>query len=662
MNALMFRKHVYAGLAIIAALAESGGVLAQQASGSGAVEEFSPQLDAAYMMRPRVGLYGITELMMAALEANIDEVARLIAQGANLEEQDVTGGTPLMWAVQGGSIDVVNLLIDKGADVGATGGRNATAFMIAVISGKEDIGIRLLDAGATFSGELSYQQDYLEYAAANGQATMVDALLEHGADIEESGPDALCLAISSRHADVARVLIEAGVDVNRAGSAGNDLPMIHALKARDESIVRLLLDNGAELDRKDKAGRVSIMYYATQTKNAEIVSLLLDHGATIDTLEADQLLNSAIYQGSMEMADLFVDRGASISTSHVFAAVSRKHFNMADEFIEAVGVDTIDDYLVDRLIDTAASSGHSELAEKLLDLVDSRKRPLRLLYETTDADQCRLNSRDPADPAVDDTVVTDYDCNAELFIAERSRDVFVLQGNRIDVYPLDDESRRFSLTLPEPEIEARLDEIRDRFTQQFGGTHDWVSAKVATIGYLDNGYLALVTHTSGPADGTYASLFTWDGRSWALTGTQDCHRFDWICHMPGVDGRSIDRWPLRRTVWHAALQRNPGFVAKTSPDDGNWTGTVVFDFDGRRSELGYELQFGDHCSDECTFTTAVDIRPPDAATVRFELANSRVSIAEQYMLAKPHNEGTRLYDLRTGEDVLGRLRRAAWIH
>ena len=126
--------------------------------------------------------------------------------------------------------------------------------------------------------------------------------------------------------------------------------------------------------------------------------------------------------------------------------------------------------------------------------------------------------------------------------------------------------------------------------------------------------------------------------------------------MPGVDGRSIDRWPMRGAVWHAALQRNPGFVERVGQ------GAVIFSFDGRRSELGYTLSGSDHCAEECTFTDSVTISPDSADAIQIGLANDRVSIAGQFVLVRPAKGQSRLYDLATGDDVLGSVGRATWIY
>ena len=234
--------------------------------------------------------------------------------------------------------------------------------------------------------------------------------------------------------------------------------------------------------------------------------------------------------------------------------------------------------------------------------------------------------------------------------------MFVLQGELINVHSLDNEFPTFSLKIPTQAIEARLDEIRGQFAQRYAGNYDWVSAEVVTIGYLDNGQITVITHTGGPADGTYASQFAWNGDVWTLVDKQGCHRFDWICHMPGVDGRSIDRWPMRRAVWHAALQRNPGFVERAVQ------GAAIFSFDGRPSELGYSISGSDHCAEECTFTDSVTINPDSADAIHIGLAYSRVSIADQFILVRPAKQQSQLYDLATGEGVLGDVGRATWIH
>ncbi len=668
---------MYPGVFLVALCFGWQDASSQQESRSGAVEEFAPairelssQTDVGFEMRPRVGLFGITELMMAALEADLDEVKRLVEQGTSVDETDDTGGTPLMWAVQGGNTDVVDYLIDHGADINAVGGRNVTALMIAVTSGKEDIGIRLLEAGATFAGELRYQQDYLEYAAANRYAKLVRALIEHGANLEGSGPDALCFAIQNRGFEAAKALIDAGVDVNQPGNHNNDLPIVHAVKSGNTAFIEMLVESGAELNRKDKMNRASIMYYAARSGLPSIVSYLLDNGASLSEDEAQGLLSHAVYQGSIEMVDLFVKMGATISAEHIFTAVTNKHHEMVDAFIDVIGIESMDDYTLDVLVDHAKMHGRQELVDELLDFMVAQQERghLRLLFETNDTDKCSLKTWDPEHRAVSSTVFDGYPCAAELFTSRRNSSLFVVHKDRIDVRSIDNRFPAFTLDVPTEEIDARRRELGRQFAEWLGdGSEDSYAAEIITVGYLENGQITVITHTVGPADGTYASQFAWDGDTWTLVDTQNCGRFDWICHKAGVDGRSIDRWSLRRAVWHAALQRNRGFVEHViqgpAEAGGEWRSAVVFEFGGQRSELEYKTSGSDHCDGVCVFTDSVTINSGGADPIPFNLAYSRVSIADRFILLRPYPTtlNTRLYDLVTGEDILSDISRASWI-
>ena len=80
----MRTRIVFLGFIVAVAFSVGNDVHAQQENRSEAVEKFAPQLDVGYAMRPRVGMFGITELMIAALEMNREEVKRLVEQGANI--------------------------------------------------------------------------------------------------------------------------------------------------------------------------------------------------------------------------------------------------------------------------------------------------------------------------------------------------------------------------------------------------------------------------------------------------------------------------------------------------------------------------------------------------------------------------------------------------
>ena len=62
--------------------------------------------------------YGLeTPLMYAAGNGNVNIMALLLDNGANLEDEDVYGSTALLWAAVAGSADALQFLIREGANV-----------------------------------------------------------------------------------------------------------------------------------------------------------------------------------------------------------------------------------------------------------------------------------------------------------------------------------------------------------------------------------------------------------------------------------------------------------------------------------------------------------------------------------------------------------------
>ncbi len=90
-----------------------------------------------------------TPLMEAAAHGRIEEVRRLLAEGAAPGEADEQGWTALMWAAApGGSLQVVEALIAAGADPNAATAGGWTALMSAAVSRDRNRVAALLAGGA----------------------------------------------------------------------------------------------------------------------------------------------------------------------------------------------------------------------------------------------------------------------------------------------------------------------------------------------------------------------------------------------------------------------------------------------------------------------------------------------------------------------------------
>jgi ankyrin repeat protein len=270
------------------------GAWAQQAGSDGTtpLHQAAYSGDAAEVRRliaagadPRAAnLFGATPIQLAAARGDAAVIRVLLDAGVNVDSPNAEGQTALMAVVRTGSLEAAQLLVKRGANVNAReswGGQ--TALMWAAAQAQPAMIRLLLKAGAHVD-ERSSVRDWqrrvtaegrpkdmnrggltaLLYAARQGCVDCLKALLDKGADINQSDPDggtAMILALLNYNWDAARFLIGAGADVNLWDIYGqtplyvavdmNTLPVGRRVelpsmdRSTGEDIVRLLLERGA---------------------------------------------------------------------------------------------------------------------------------------------------------------------------------------------------------------------------------------------------------------------------------------------------------------------------------------------------------------------------------------------------------------------------------
>jgi ankyrin repeat protein len=88
-------------------------------------------------------------LRIAASNGQLEEVERLLNEGADIDARSDNGMTPLILASWRGHTKVVELLLREGADVDATTNKGTTALRLATERGHKEIIRMLQEAGAT---------------------------------------------------------------------------------------------------------------------------------------------------------------------------------------------------------------------------------------------------------------------------------------------------------------------------------------------------------------------------------------------------------------------------------------------------------------------------------------------------------------------------------
>ncbi|KQM67628.1 hypothetical protein ASE75_01460 [Sphingomonas sp. Leaf17] len=130
-------------------------------------------------------------------------------------------------AARGGRDDVIPALLQAGVDIEARDSRGFTALVLASYNDRLSTTALLLDAGA----------------APNGTG-------------EDRVNTALMGVAFKGYADIARLLLDRGADVNRTNSVGQTALMMAALFGH-RTIVDLLIDRGADIDATDASGNTA---------------------------------------------------------------------------------------------------------------------------------------------------------------------------------------------------------------------------------------------------------------------------------------------------------------------------------------------------------------------------------------------------------------------
>jgi hypothetical protein len=178
-----------------------------------------------------------TPLMQAVEKSDINTVKQLLDKGVDLNEigyadRDITireitinnniTMTALAFAAWKGHTNVVKLLLDKGADINAVDDHGYTPLRSAIYKGHTDIVKMLLDKGADIETGMSFR-----YRVGAGSPFSPSRY-----PIANITP--LALAVLKGHANVVKILIDRGADVDiatsllvpiAAGTDSNDTPV-----------------------------------------------------------------------------------------------------------------------------------------------------------------------------------------------------------------------------------------------------------------------------------------------------------------------------------------------------------------------------------------------------------------------------------------------------
>jgi ankyrin repeat protein len=246
---------------------------------------------------------GLTALIFAAREGDIESAKYLLDAGADVNQASEYGWTPLLTATNNRHYQLGAFLIRRGADVNlsnkgawtplylATDNRNIEGgdfpapkadmdhleYIKVLLDHGADPNARIKDNTLTrtvFTMQWFFEAGATAFirAAQSGDLELMKLLLQHGADpkLATNFRDTALLAaagigwvdgVTYEHSaehnlEAIQMLVELGLDVNAADHDGRTPLMGAALKGRSD-VIRYLVDHGALLETRDNGNRDS---------------------------------------------------------------------------------------------------------------------------------------------------------------------------------------------------------------------------------------------------------------------------------------------------------------------------------------------------------------------------------------------------------------------
>jgi len=228
---------------------------------------------------------GLTALNLAAENGNGAMIRKLLDHGANANEIEKTGETILMVATRSGSADAVRALLERGVNPNTAETQlQTTALMMAAEAGYTESVRALLEYKADIlarSRTGAAPARKMPCAGQTGCGSHGDGIVRGGLPEQGYRPpipgnmDALMFAAREGHIDAAKLLLDAGADVNAVDK--NDItPLFMAISNNRIPMARFLIDRGANINAKDWYGRTPL-FAAVEMRNVDLDYITFEH-------------------------------------------------------------------------------------------------------------------------------------------------------------------------------------------------------------------------------------------------------------------------------------------------------------------------------------------------------------------------------------------------
>ena len=211
-------------------------------------------------------------------------------------------------AVQNGDIEMVTQYLEQHPELINTRADN----------GRSAVLLAAYYAHPAIAALLANQRSDLDIfeACAAGDLERVKVLIEDHPELVDAvaldGFQPLGLACFFGHYEIARLLVEAGAEINSASKNPQKVTPLHSAAAsRSLEIARLLLEHGADPNARQNDD-FTALHEAAHNGQIELVEILLAHGADVNANQKPGItaLSFAQQAGHQDVAEFLLQHGA----------------------------------------------------------------------------------------------------------------------------------------------------------------------------------------------------------------------------------------------------------------------------------------------------------------------------------------------------------------
>lgn len=295
---------------------------------------------------------GNSALTLASCHGHESVVLELIKQFANINQQTKGGATSLLLASENGHTETVNTLLTNKADVNLCKKGGITPLYIASCQGNYEIVKELLQYEKEVND--SNPKHLLSIATKNGHEKIVQILIEKGVNVnvcDEDGLTPLLIAAKKGYSNIVKILLDNGAetaivrnpddedddDDDEENDDDEKNALHYACEKGNADVVRVLLDYGMDINAH-VGDSPTPLYLALDTGRSEVALLLIRKGADINIIvDSETSLYTACRTGLREAIDVILERGGEVNPKvgppPLAAAVFNDHYKIVERLI-----------------------------------------------------------------------------------------------------------------------------------------------------------------------------------------------------------------------------------------------------------------------------------------------------------------------------------------